>query len=269
MGQSRNRKQAFFATHPVCAFCGGEASAETVEHCPPRSMFQHRAWPEGYEFPSCVACNAGSSDDDLLVALLARMDPNEGTGNEDGKVLGLIKQIQRQHPHLLAEMMPSPSDARRINRTLGVEPEPGQTHQDTGAMKVPARLDAAVKLFAAKLSKAMYYKATHRPFPKTGEIAVHWFTNVELLRHGYFPAFHALQEIGGIMPEHVRASRPLNDQFAVKWSLSDDLKVFVLQTLFGKSFGTVTFGSVNQGLIGPHLAQLQKNRPSEHFVLVS
>ena len=200
---------------------------------------------------------------------MARMDPFEDTGDKDGKVLGLIKQVQRQHPDVLTEMMPSPAEARRINRELGVEPEHGQTHQDTGAMKVPARLDTAVKRFAAKLSKAVYYKATHRPFPTAGEIAAHWFTNVELFRHGFFPAFRALQEIGGIMPEHVRSSRPLNDQFSVKWSLSEDLQVFVLQTMFGKSFGTVTFGSVNPGLIGPHLAQMQKDRPSEHFALVS
>jgi len=268
MGQSRTRKLAFFAAHPRCAFCGGQRPAETVEHCPPRAMFQHRAWPEGYEFPSCFLCNSGSSDDDLLVALMARMDPFEDAGDQDGKVLGLIKQVQRQLPGVLAEMMPSPAEARRINRELGVEPEPGQTHQDTGAMKVPARLDTAVKRFASKLSKAIYYKATHRPFPSNGEIAAHWFTNVELFRHGFFPAFRALQEIGGIMPEHVRSSRLLNDQFTVKWSPSEDIQVFVLQTMFGKSFGTVTFGSVTPGLIGPHLSQMQSNHPSEHFTLV-
>lgn len=242
--------------------------AETVEHCPPRAMFQHRAWPEGYEFPSCVMCNAGSSDDDLLVAMLARMDPFEDSGDADGKVRGLIAQVQRQHPAIFAEMLPSPAEARRINRELGVEPEPGQTHQDTGAMKVPARLDLAVKRFASKLSKAVYYKATHRPFPSGGEIAVHWFTNVELFRNGFFPAFRALQEIGGIMPEHVRSSRLLNDQFAVKWSLSEEKEVFVLQTMFGKAFGTVSFGSVNPGLIGPQLARMQRNRPTDHFALV-
>jgi len=199
---------------------------------------------------------------------MARMDPFEDAGDQDGKVVGLIRQVQRQFPGLLAEMLPSPAEARRINRELGVELEPGQTHQDTGAMKISARLDTSVKRFASKLSKAVYYKATHRPFPTAGEIAVHWFTNVDLFRHGFFPAFQALQEVGGIMPEHVRSSRLLNDQFAVKWSLSEDLQVFVLQTMLGKSLGAVTFGSVTGGLIGPHLAQMQKDRPSEHFVLV-
>lgn len=231
-------------------------------------MFQHRAWPEGYEFPSCKACNSGSSDDDLLVALLARMDPFEDAGDRDGKVVGLLKQVQRQYPNLLAEMLPSPTEARRLNRDLGVQPPAGLSQQDAGAMKVPAELDGAVRRFSAKLSKAVYYKSTNGPFPLDGEICAYWFTNVELLRHGFIPVFRALQELGGIMPNHERSSKLLNDQFAVKWSLSDDLKIFVLQTMFGKSFGTVTFGSTVPGLISGHLERLQQDRPNEHFTLV-
>lgn len=268
MGLSRIRKQAFFEAHPLCVFCGGINAAVTIEHCPPRAMFQHRAWPEGYEFPSCFECNSGSSDDDLVVALMARMDPFEDAGDRDGKVEGLIKQVRRQHPGMLAEMMPSPAEARRLNREHGVQPGPGQSHQDTGVLKVPTGLDAAIKRFAAKLSKAIYYKATNRPFPVSGEIAAHWFTNVELLRHGFIPVFRALQEVGGIMPEHVRSSRLLNDQFAVKWSLSDDLQVFILQTMLGNAFGTVTFGSVQAGQISSHLESLQRDHPSQNFSLV-
>lgn len=268
MGQSRIRKEAFFSSHPTCAFCGGMQAAETIEHCPPRALFQHRAWPEGYEFPSCISCNAGSSNDDLVVAFLARMDPFEDLGNQDGKLPGLIKQFQRQFPELIQQMMPSPTEARKINRSIGVSPEPGQTHQDAGSIKVPPAIDLAVKRFSGKLSKAIYYKATGKPFPLVGEIAAHWFTNADLLQHGFFPAFRALQEIGGIMPDHVRSSRLLNDQFGLKWSLSDDSAVFVLQAMFGKAFGIVTFGSINPGLIGTQLERLQAEQQKGNFTLV-
>jgi hypothetical protein len=61
-------------------------------------MFERRWWPEGYEFPSCEKCNSGSSDDDLLVSFFARMNPVDDVGDRDGKVIGLIKMINKQMP---------------------------------------------------------------------------------------------------------------------------------------------------------------------------
>jgi hypothetical protein len=69
MGAATRHRQAFLRNHKTCAFCGGGAPSSTIEHCPPRSMFQHRQWPEGFEFPACQACNKGSSDHDLVIAM--------------------------------------------------------------------------------------------------------------------------------------------------------------------------------------------------------
>jgi hypothetical protein len=66
---SRVRKNAFFSAHPVCIFCGGGEKATTIEHCPPRAMFQFRDWPEGFEFPACESCNHGTADHDLIISL--------------------------------------------------------------------------------------------------------------------------------------------------------------------------------------------------------
>lgn len=247
----------FLLVHPFCAFCGGSIPAQTIEHCPPKSMFEHRWWPEGYEFPSCVKCNAGSSDDDLLVSFLARMNPIDDVGDRDGRVSGLMKMIDKQLPGFFASMMPTNREARRINRQAGVIPAPGQTHQDVGACLVPPRLSLAVQKFSVKLSKAIYYKATGRIFPVSGQVAMNWFTNFELLVHGCFPVFRELQEAYGIVPEHVRAKRPLNEQFSVKWSMSDDSRFFMIQAIFGKSFGLVTFGCVESGVIGAMVRELE------------
>lgn len=58
MGEARikqyNRRQ-FLKEHPVCCYCGDAAT--TTDHCPPRSFFERRGWPEGYEFPACGPCN--------------------------------------------------------------------------------------------------------------------------------------------------------------------------------------------------------------------
>jgi hypothetical protein len=165
-------------------------------------------------------------------------------------------------------MWPTNSEARRINRRAGVAPGPGQTHQDTGALLVPSRLDGAVKRFSAKLSKALYYKATGLVFPKDGEIAGIWFTNYEFLVHGYFPIFRELRDIYGIVPEHVRSSEPLNEQFSVKWSMDDDRKWFVMQAMFGKSFGLVNFGSIEAGPVGKTVRDLSMSTGESRLFLV-
>lgn len=260
--------KSFLVGHPLCAFCGGFSSAETIEHCPPRAMFERRWWPEGYEFPSCAKCNSDSSDDDLLVAFLARMNPVDDVGDRDGKVIGLIKMINRQMPDFFNSMWPTNSEARRINRRAGVVPSRGETHQDAGALLVPLRLDSAVKRFSAKLSKALYYKATGLVFPEGGEIAGIWFTNFDFLVHGYFPIFRELRDIYGIVPDHVRSSESLNEQFSVKWSMDDDRKWFVMQAMFGKSFGLVTFGSIETGLVGKTVRDLNVSGEESRLFLI-
>ena len=98
MGSATRRRKLFLTANPVCAFCGGCTPATTIEHCPPRAMFQHKQWPEGFEFPACEACNKSSSDDDLVVAMLARMDPFENKGNLDGKGPGIVAAVRQQYP---------------------------------------------------------------------------------------------------------------------------------------------------------------------------
>ena len=75
-----NNRERFLASNPICVFCGGVNPATTVEHCPPRALFQHKHWPEGFDFAACEACNHGTGDQDAIVAMLARMDPDEATG---------------------------------------------------------------------------------------------------------------------------------------------------------------------------------------------
>jgi hypothetical protein len=89
MGSAKNYRRNYLIINPLCAFCGQPAT--TIEHCPPRAMFQFRQWPEGFEFPSCETCNLGTGDHDLLISMLARMDPFEQNGDADGRQVGLMK----------------------------------------------------------------------------------------------------------------------------------------------------------------------------------
>lgn len=265
MGAAARHRRKFLQTHPHCAFCGGKAIATTIEHCPPRSMFQFRLWPEGFEFPSCEPCNGGTGDHDLLVAMLARMDPFELKGDRDGKSVGLMKAVNRQFPGLFEKMMPSASEARRSNRELGLKPEPGQTHQETGAVKVPEELHNAVRVLARKLSKGIYYREAGHPFPDDGCLLVNWFTNADILRTGKYVVFDLLKELGGTAPPLQRAGTYLHDQFEYKLSLSSEKDILVLQAKFGNAFGLVVFGSTLPGKLESMVTRLreqsQRNGP--------
>lgn len=55
-------------------------------------MFQNKEWSEGFEFPTCASCNNGSSDHDVLIAMLARCGLDDG-GNRDGRLPRLVKMV--------------------------------------------------------------------------------------------------------------------------------------------------------------------------------
>lgn len=258
MGAAARHRRSFLSAHPRCAFCGGKTAATTIEHCPPRAMFQFRYWPEGFEFPSCEPCNLGTDDHDLLVAMLARMDPFELKGDKDGKQTGLMKAVNRQFPGLFEKMMPSASEARGQNRELGLHPAPGQTHQETGTVKVPEEFHLAVCVLGRKLSKGIYYRETGNPFPDDGCLLLNWFTNADILRTGKYIVFDLLKELGGTAPPLQRSGTYLNDQFEYKLSLSPEKDIMVIQAKFGNAFGLVVFGSTLHGKLESIVTRLRE-----------
>ena len=238
MGMSKVRKEAFLKAHPFCIFCGGTVPTTTVEHCPPRAMFQERAWPEGFEFPACSKCNHGTADDDLLISFLARIDPFSDGEDDDGRMPDIIRSVHQKFPKLAAKMMPSAIEARAMNRRLGIVPEPGATNQEAGPVRVTDEIDMAVRVFAGKLTKAIYYLHTGQVFPASGRVGLNWFTNADLVtNNGRYRVFESFQGLDGIVPELVRSRSLLNDQFEYKLSLSDDYELMALQARFGRGFG--------------------------------
>lgn len=221
-------------------------------------MFQFRQWPEGFEFPSCQSCNQGTADHDLLISMLARLDPFEGSGNKDGKQVGLMMMVNKQFPGLISKMMPSANEARSTNRMLGIKPEPGKTQQDASPVKIPEEFHHAVCIFAQKLAKGIFYRETSSPFPDEGCLLLNWFTNADHLRDGKYVVFDLLKEIGGIAPPLIRSGQYLNDQFEYKFSLSPEKEIFVLQARFGHVFGLAVFGSTLPGKLEDIVVRLRE-----------
>jgi len=258
MGASSTHRKQFLKEHKYCAFCGGKAIATTIEHCPPRSLFQFRKWPEGFEFPACELCNSGSSDDDLLAAMLARMDPFENKGDLDGKQIGLMKAVKRQFPGLFEKMLPSTLEAKRNNRELGIKPGFGQTHQETGVIKVPPEFHNSICVLAKKLAKGVFYRDVGEVFPDEGCLVLNWFTNADLLKEKQYKVFEILKDLGGTVPPVQRSGSYLKDQFEYKTTFSPENDIFVLQAKFGNAFGFVVIGHRLPGKLEAIIARLQE-----------
>ena len=243
MGEAKQRKNKLLDVQVLCIFCGGNVIATTEEHCPPRALFRDKQWPEGYVFPACHPCNGGSSNDDLMVAFLAKLQPgaNAETLNKGS---GLMRMVHRQFPGLLQKMMESSAvEARAQARRLGMRPAPGQTYQELGIVNVTDAMDECVAAFAAKLSKAVYYQQTSRIFPVDGSIMFQWFTNAQRIEHGRIALLDGLAGLAAMSPPKQRAGKDLKDQFDYLYSQGENGELHVLQVVFGEVFGFVTIFS--------------------------
>jgi hypothetical protein len=258
MGMKKTRREAFYRAHPTCIFCGGTRPIETIEHCPPRSMFKGRVGPEGFEFPACTKCNLGSSNDDLVVALLARSDPLKGSDVGDPTFRNLAGSIRQVSPGLLGQMYPSVLEARRLNRRFGMQVPSGLTQQQTGVAKIPAGFHRAIEVFASKLGKAIFYKETGKIFPDSGELLMRWMPNGELFENGKYELLDILADLPASTPIIKRGSIALNDQFTYKLTKADDGETFAIQAVFGTGFALVIFGTASANQFNQHRDELMR-----------
>lgn len=190
--------------------------------------------------------------------MLARMDPTDSSGNDDGRVPGLIKNVASQFPEMIRKMLPSAIEARQKNRALGIKPGPGQTHQDVAPILVPEEMSQAVATFSRKLAKAVYVREVGAVFPNEGTLLLNWFTNAEIVQHGKYVLFELLKDVAGRSVPLRRGGKYLDEQFQYKLSIAPENNVFILQARFGVAFGLVVFGSTEPQVIEPVVEQLRE-----------
>ena len=98
MGTQRARRQAFFAAHPHCCFCGGQVAATEIDHIPARHLFRRREWPEGYEFPACTPCNRQSALDELVMGAVVRIQVSDLSAEDEREMLEAFAKINNRRP---------------------------------------------------------------------------------------------------------------------------------------------------------------------------
>ncbi|WP_454722574.1 hypothetical protein [Delftia acidovorans] len=232
----KQKRQQFFESHPYCCFCGGLEIATTEDHFPGRSIFIERKWPEGYVFPACEKCNASSSDDELVMAVLARTGPEKDKNRNFLKEFNkAINALQRQNPDLTQGFQTfTRNDERKILKNLGAHPfdENGNPRRP---VTIPEEAFEHANNFGRKLAKALHYKHTGKIIPTTGHVFAKVFTNAEWNKVNP----EKISSILGGYAAIERNTQPLHNQFSYKYGITADGLASGYFITFG--LGTISF----------------------------
>lgn len=180
MGEAKRRgrlREQVLSEFPHCIYCGGNTPASTVDHFPPRAVFELRHRPRGLEFPACKVCNDGGRLDELVSAMLSRIypDPNSFAASEE--VRKLMQAVSNNCPGLLEELIPSFRQKKLAHRSREMLPPGGGVLNCQGPL-----LNRAIHRFTAKIGYALHFQLTGKPVPHGGAASVWWLTNYQSLK---------------------------------------------------------------------------------------
>ncbi len=237
MGESKRKKRSHASIRNACSYCiycGGTTPAATIDHMPPRMMFRGKHRPQGLEFASCHACNAGTKHSDLVASMIGRFAPDSEMTHDEEEFKKVLGSIKNNIPGLLEEMQISRAGQKIAKRRLAI---------DGGFLRVNGPLVSShMQQFSFKLGLALFYEVTKLIVPPTGGVAARWFSNVERME-GTFPQtiFEFL-----LPPSTLRQGRfHVSDQFEYSWRVADDSTMGMFFASFRRSFAVVAFASMD------------------------
>jgi hypothetical protein len=237
MGAKSAKKRAFLAAHPTCYFCGTAAST-TEDHVPARVCFKDRAWPEGYVFPACAACNAKDKDSEQVVAFhLHSMTDN----TED--FARAYAGLKNNYPSALPNPFMTPGEKAKALSARGIT-LPGHQIWRAPIVKLSPEAHQHFHRFGRKLGKALYYKVVGRPAPPDFRLITHWLVADTI------DANKTLDTIIGIMPilaVGARGNVDLGNQFAYRYNVSTDGDVMVQTSNFNDKVFITSLGGRESG----------------------
>jgi hypothetical protein len=172
MTQGTSRKARFLQEHTICCFCGGTRAATTLDHVPPKACFPVGFWPDEFEFPSCNACNNGTSKHDTVFgfySMLLDFNEDNRTPADRARFQQLRHEIARRYP----EALPDQSSSQPIYQAGHIiTPSPVAISVSTNSS-----FKEAQRTIAEKIAHALYYRemkkimtADHRFFAETYQL---------------------------------------------------------------------------------------------------
>jgi len=228
-----NRRQTFLQEHPSCVYCGGAAT--TSDHCPPRTFFEARQWPETYEFPACEPCNGSARLDEQALAVLIRSKLTENRTEFDQEEWEkLIRGVKNNQPHLIAEWQDiTPNEKKRALRlAFGRDDGDRRRREGWGMANMGAETQAMISRFMIKLSKALYYRHNNHIFD-----GVLYVNHINRLSRDTTPDYiNSILKMAPAVPEIERNRKPLVDQFIYRFNHSPEHRVMYAVVQFGEQF---------------------------------
>lgn len=180
--KKRRRHAKLLEAATGCTYCSGRGPAEQIDHMPPRAMFRMSQRPKGLEYPSCSACNQGTSRLDVVAAYMARTFPGINNEADEAEWDRVMHEVQRVAPGLIEEMWVPQEETRQMIWAMGI------TDPNLAALRANGPLlSAHMQAFAAKVGFALRYEDVRYPLPDSGGVQVRWFTSGELY-NGELPA---------------------------------------------------------------------------------
>lgn len=241
MGEAKRRgklRDRVLAANPYCIYCGGSTVASQVDHMPPRTMFEGRLRPQGLEFSACMSCNQGSRNFELAASLLSRIYPDPASEQAMDEVRGLFRKVKQRQPAILDELLPQASQLIRFEKVRANLPPNVHAVRADGP-----EINAAIKLFAAKLGIALHFSQTGRLLGPEGAIAVRWFSNFQAFA-GEIP--ETFTKMVGPTETLRQGSFDVGDQFAYRWRATPDGNKGVYMARFREAFAVVAALSAEQ-----------------------
>jgi hypothetical protein len=190
MGEASRKQtatQKFIEQFPKCCFCGGQRSATTREHMPPKSLFDGSHRPDRLVMPACGDCNKGTSAADLIVSMISRWSHDSGSPQEQLDHRRLAARAKKQVPDLVKEWteLSDPVEEAKARHHLIASGVPVPQYAEIatiGPLTVPQ-----LNLFAHKVVLALYFEHFRQPLSDAGCFFAIWKTKEDFARDGIPP----------------------------------------------------------------------------------
>ena len=227
-----NRRQIFLQEHPSCVYCG--AAATTSDHCPPRTFFQNRQWPETYEFPACEPCNGSARLDEQALAILIRNDSaGNASASDQLEWERLLRGVKNNQPHMIAEWNDvTRNETKHALRLAFGRDGDRRRREGWGMANLGPLTQAMISRFMIKLSKALYYRHNHHIFD-----GVLYVNHINRLSRDTTPEYiNSILKMAPALPEIERNRKSLFDQFIYRFNHSPEHRVMYAVVQFGEQF---------------------------------
>jgi hypothetical protein len=213
---------------PYCIYCGGVNKATTIDHMPPKVIFDGKDRPQGLEFPACEPCNSGGRSAEQVAGMLSRAYPRSPSTENNRELRRLIKDVRNNHPSMIDELRPSESQHLAFVKTAIRVPDDGNLI-NIGGPKVAK----ALNIFAAKFAFAMHYEIAGKIVSRSGVAAVRYFSNSAIFA-GLIP--QQIRELVGDPGTLVQGRKHVKDQFEYAGGCTQDKSQSVFVAQFRRSF---------------------------------